>query len=171
MKKLILIVALILIQTTSPTQNILDTAIMNHDVAAVAELLSDPTLTFLDKEYALKMARIEFDNADAALESPAKISRLLSALTLLPLSAYLGWKQIPRLRGNVIEYNSPRLTYGGSRILAAISVAGLGTGIVQLFMGIFSKTHEELQSNRANAKEIIQLLKQHQRRLETISPY
>jgi hypothetical protein len=165
MKKIILVVALILIQTTSLAQNTLDTAIMNHDVAAVAKLLSDPTLTFLDKKSALKKARTEFESAEMALEGPAKMNRLLSALILLTLSSYLGLKQIPRLRGTVIEYNSPGLTYVGSRILSTISVGGLGTGIVQLLMGIFSKTHEELQSDLAQAQKIIQLLKQHKEEL------
>jgi hypothetical protein len=146
-------------------------AIAHHDKATIENYLREKTdLPRNEKALLLQSAYEALDNAETKLEEldDPIIKKIIAGPVLTALGIWLLLKQIPRLRGRVVEYNSPRITYAGASALSAIAGLGMCVGLTytwflfkDLSTKIFSSYNPSLtaETHCKNAQEIMNLIK------------
>ncbi len=164
--RLLIITALLptwLLGTPCSFLDIIKSAIAAQDVEKVYNMLPD-SLTLAEKSALQDIAQEFIDKIRNRIEEPPAIYCITLGLLATGLGLYLAQKQLPRLRGHIVEYNSPRITYVGSTLLLSIGTFGFTIGFpiaLQMFYEASNGQRAWLWQNAqalVQANEVAQLI-------------
>jgi hypothetical protein len=141
-------------------------AIAAHNIEEVRDLLDQHgPLAHYEKEILISQAELSRARIKELLDNTSSpFYNLALGFTLLPLSSYLIYRQIPRLQGTAIEYNSPCLTYAGAGLLTAIGALGeiveigaILSAMRDIYQGVLER-RKYLKGALAQASSIVPLI-------------